>query len=132
MKKLIFCAFAAVTLLSSCKKNNDECKLSETAVVGTFKVTSATANGVSIPLSQLMDACELDDTYTFNADKSFKYTDAGVICNPSETYTATWSFSGNTLTFDGDGYNVESFDCNTVALGQSFNGAKYVTTFTRQ
>jgi Lipocalin-like domain/Prokaryotic membrane lipoprotein lipid attachment site len=133
MKKTILFAFVALALLAGCKKTKDQvCDLSEASIIGTYKLTGLTANGQSV-LTVFLEQCELDDTYTFNADKSFVYTDAGIICAPPGTTSGNkWYLTGKIFSFDGTAYNVESFDCHSVILSDSTSGIKSVLTLSRQ
>jgi Lipocalin-like domain len=138
MKKTILCAFAAFALLSSCKKSKDQvCDLSEASIAGTYKITAVSVNGVPLSASDLANflgnACEADDTYTLNTDKTFTYNDAGIVCSPSGSYKgANWSLTGNTIFFDGESENVDSYDCTSMTLSEPFQGGKISITYTRQ
>lgn len=50
-------------------------------------------------------ACEIDDTYTFNANNTYTYSDAGVSCSPDGSGSGTWSISANKFIWDGDTQN---------------------------
>jgi hypothetical protein len=62
------------------------------------------------------EACEIDDNLILNADGTYQYLDAGIICSPAGNDAGTWSVNGNTLETDGDLANIESFDCKNLVL----------------
>ncbi|MEO6405744.1 MAG: lipocalin family protein [Ferruginibacter sp.] len=137
MKKLLgLIAFSGI-LFSSCKKDNN-CDLNSASVAGSYKITSLkykqTPSSPEVDLYNSLSACEKDDIYIFDSNGSFNYQDAGTICNPSGSYNSSWSLSGNTLTYDGDAYNVSSFNCSNMSLtGNSLfvSGDVATATFVR-
>lgn len=116
------------------------CTLSDAALAGKYKISTVKykvnsstpeVDGKSI----LFESCQLDDTYTFKANHSLEYADAGTICEPNGSYTSTWSLAGNILNLDGSNLKVEAFSCNSLTISQTdiFNeGDKGTVTFTRQ
>ncbi|HEY8401316.1 MAG TPA: lipocalin family protein [Cytophagaceae bacterium] len=98
MKKLLFKAFAALTLLvavTSCSKNKSEIiakswKGTELEVAGGTKLSADDIGGVN---------------YTFNQDGSFTYTEA------AKTHDGTWSLNEDgsklTLVYEEENRTVE-------------------------
>ena len=141
MKKLLFFSFGLI-ILSSCNKDKDKtCNRDMAGISGTYKITAVrykatpTSAEADYYAAFFPDACERDDSYVFNSNGTFAYNDAGVVCTPSNSYTSTWSVSGNTMTVDGDAGNIDDFNCNSLTLSISdyFNtGDKLTFVFTRQ
>ncbi len=61
--------------------------------------------------NQPIPACEADDTYTFNENGSFEYSQGALKCSPgsASTETGTWKVTngGNTLSFPIDGVAID-------------------------
>ena len=140
MKKIL-ASCLIVSLLISCKKDKKEdCTLSMAAISGNHKITAvrykATPASPEVDYynSIYTDPCERDDVFSFNANGTYVFTDAGVVCTPSNSDTGNWSQSGNTVTIDGDAANVESFNCTTLTVsltGYFVAGDKITIVFTR-
>ena len=141
MKKLLFISFGLI-FLSSCNKDKDKtCNRDVAGISGTYKVTAVrykatpTSSEVDFYATLFPDACERDDQWVLNSNGTFAYNDVGVVCTPSNSYTSTWSLSGNILTVDGDAGNIDDFNCSslTLSITDYFNtGDKLIVVFTRQ
>jgi Lipocalin-like domain len=134
MKKNLFGILALTTIISfaSCKKSEEAtCPLSAATIVGTYKVSTIKVNGVDVT-SAIIDACQRDDTYTFNVNGSYVTTDAGVVCSPNNNDSSTWSLAGNTLIFDGDTATLSDFSCNGFTVTVINGTQTQVGTFVRQ
>jgi hypothetical protein len=120
--KNFYPAVIMLAFLFSCSKPNDDCTTSTASIAGTYKTTSityranATAPEVDYYSISMPEACEIDDNLILNADGTYQYLDAGIICSPAGNDAGTWSVNGNTLETDGDLANIESFDCNNLVL----------------
>ena len=125
MKKIL--CTAAILCLFSCKKDDE---LTKENLVGTYRQTAETENGVNTWNTSNYDPCEMDNTYQLKADNSFVYTDAGTVCTPSINYTGTWSLNDKTLTVDGGSLNVESFNGKKLVLKETSTNT--VITLERQ
>jgi len=140
MKKILLYSLV-ILLFTTCKKDKDEnCTLSVSAAAGSYRVTAVTYR--QTPTSSEQDyyntlfpnPCERDDTFTFNANGTYNYVDAGIKCAPPGDSQGTWSLSGNTVTIDGDPGNVQSFNCSTWVVSVNDNivvGDRLTITFTR-
>lgn len=140
MKKTL-AFFLVIVMFVSCNKDKeDECTLSANAVSGNHRITAVrykatpTSAEVDYYTTLYTDPCERDDVFNFNANGTYVFTDAGVVCSPSNSDNGTWSLSGNTVTIDGDPANVDSFNCTTltVSISDYFAvGDKITIVFTR-
>jgi hypothetical protein len=134
MKKIFGSAFLALIVLSSCEKDKDDCPTDVVSLSGTYKLTAATVTiaGTTTDEYAAREACEKDDLYILAADGSLTYQDAGTACNPSGSYSSTWSVSGNTITIDGETFTIESFDCDNLKVTASGLGYSAKATFNKQ
>jgi hypothetical protein len=139
MKKLLFSVTLAALTLISCKKDKDECATNSDTLAGNYRITSAqykqTPTSTSIDYLAFLDACERDDIYALVAGGVFNYQDAGTVCVPPGGYSGTWSYTGTTLTIDGEATTIQSFDCTTlVTVFSDVNtaGDKLTITFVKQ
>ena len=139
MKKLFF--FLAITafVFSSCKKKDKDCSLSEANLVGSYKVASikykASATSSEEDVTNQVDACERDDVFTFNADHTLVYTDAGAACSPNGDDSGNWSLAGSVLSIDSDAGTVEEFSCKGFTLFANdilTSGDKVSVNYTKQ
>jgi hypothetical protein len=108
MKKLFFSAAIAALALSSCKKDNgDEQKaITKESIIGDYKITSVIIkNGTtevdvfnnSNPDFNWYEACKKDDLFKLKASDVFEYMDAGTVCSGDQSYTDSWSLTGNAI-----------------------------------
>lgn len=143
MKKSILSVLALAVLgLSSCEKDkDDDCALSDSAIVGTYKMVAwgNITSGVQTDMfATYLDACDRDDTYTLNADHTYVLTDAGMECSPAEHDTGTWMLSNGVLsisaittddiTGDVQEFNCDGFKVSFIDMGGGTNSM----TFQRQ
>ena len=143
MKKLILAITVITLAVASCKKKNDDdkqCEVTVASLSGTYRLTAikykVSANTSEQDVTDdFLEACQRDDNYVLSANGVVEYEDAGTVCNPDESYTSTWSVSGNTIVIDGDGGTVESFNCTTLRVyteGEIIAGDKVTLVFTKQ
>lgn len=140
MKRLFFSAAIAALALTSCKKDKgDEQKaITVENIIGDYKLTSQTSKvegtGQTNDDMLSLDACEKDDLFQFKTGGVFQFKDAGLVCDPDESYTGKWSMQNNILSIDGSTINgtitsltnskIEITATNTVL------GVKLITTAT--
>ena len=117
-----FIVLIACGLLSTiaCKKSNSTPPpLTKENVAGAYKftaeVTTATDNTSTDVYSQYQP-CVKDDIWTFNTDNSFVVTDAGVVCDPSDGWTGSWSLDGENITLAGMNGTVTKWDGSTFEV----------------
>jgi hypothetical protein len=78
--------------------------------------------------------CVQDDIYTFAAGGTYAYTDAGMSCSPSGSYTnGTWAITNNNFIWDGDitapFYVIKSFSCSKMVHNYSFTQTSGAVTY---
>ena len=138
MKKISLIAVLLSTMLFSCKKDDEKCELSQSAFVGSYKVTAlkykASTSTPEIDEFAILPACEKDDVITFNSNGSTTYTDAGTVCVPDGNYTGTWNLTGSTIVSDGEIGTVTYFDCNgtTITFAGTSVGELTTVSLSRQ
>jgi len=108
-------------ILSCNKENDDDCSVTVSNLSATYRLTAMkykqTSNSAEQDYLLLLPACEKDDQIKLNANMSYDYVDAGIICSPPGNDQGTWALNGNTITSNGllNG-TIESFDCTTLIL----------------
>lgn len=142
MKPILLFLAISILAFASCKKDkeNEDCTLTETNLVGSYKVTSvkykASASSTEIDyIDVFFDPCEKDDILTLNANHTYNYSDAGVTCSPNGNYDGDWSLNGNVLSVDGDPGTLENFDCsgfNAIGTDIYTQGDRVSLTYTKQ
>ncbi len=140
MKRTIAFLFLVTVFVSCNKDKNENCSLSVNAVAGNHKISAvrykATPSSAEVDYYTTLytEPCERDDVFTFNSNGTYVFTDAGIVCTPSNSDNGTWSLSGNTVTIDGDAANVDNFNCTTLTVSMSdffAPGDKIIIVFTR-
>ena len=144
MKKILILTFGAIAIFSSCKKKDDTpatCEVSVAGIAGNYKLTkieAVAAGSATDVTSSLIDPCERDDIFQFNSNKSLTYQDAGTACSPSSSGSGTWDVTGGKLvvTHSGNGPDIVSGsvtnNCTNMVVDDSFGGATFRYTFTKQ
>jgi hypothetical protein len=131
---------ALVALLGSCKKDSSSAPATAgetTLTTGTWKITASTSiveypapiGTQTVNLYDMFNACEIDNIYTFNANKSVTSDEGPTKCNaadPQTTTEGTWALSNNDtkLTTNGGGFNITA---DVLTLDNSTLKIKYVT-----
>ncbi|MGI4741031.1 MAG: hypothetical protein ACRYG7_38170 [Janthinobacterium lividum] len=146
MKKLILC-LSAVAVLGACKKDSDTTPTPTPTASRTDLLTAKpwqastvnlTLSGIPIPSSQFITACQLDNTYKFNTDKTLVIDEGATKCNTTDpqTTSGTWAFSNTDQTkvtlvvpgsvFNGD-FDIKTLSATTLQLNttQSLSGLSY-------
>jgi len=159
MKKIILSVAVLAILFTGCKKKEDNPAPSTTTKTKTEYLTahswkiSGSVSDVTIDAddnsntpdtkdlwSQFYDACEKDDVFTFAANGTGTFTDAGTPCTPSNSQDITWTLTNNgvivvTILGNGSfGLTIVSIDDNTLKLSyptqQDPNGKDFIVTET--
>ena len=119
MKKLLFSVTLAALTFISCKKD-DDCETSTASLSGNYRQTAikykATPTSPEQDFFAALDACEKDDILALSSNGAYNYQDAGTVCVPNGSYSGTWSYSGSTITVDGDVATIQSFDCTSLVI----------------
>jgi len=146
MKKILGLSFLAITLFSSCKKDDPTptCTLSATSILGTYKTTGATtqadAQSPIVDDYATWDACEKDDLITLSAGGIFATSEGATSCTPpTDPISANWTLSGSNLIITYMGISlpavtISDFTCNSFKITSvdATTGEISVSTLTRQ
>ena len=119
MKKFLPVLFAFALFSSACKKSQDAPPpITKENLAGAYKIIAdvATTDGVSTDVYANYQTCAKDDIWTFNTDSSLVVTDAGVVCDPSGSWSNTWSLEGTTITVAGQSGTVTKFDGSIMEI----------------
>lgn len=125
MKKLILPFSILALLFTSCSSDDDATASTQDPFIGTWSYYKYLENGVEQPL----DPCENEETIVVseNGDFSAVYYDDNIDgdCVLDETFTGTWSNSGNSIyDFTGDEGATSSlitFEGNTFYFIDSYD-----------
>jgi hypothetical protein len=127
-KTLIPAALLLIVTHSSCKKNDvaNNCEKTVASIAGTYTVVKLEigTSGTFLDVTNLLDACQLDDKLILKTDRTSNYQDLGVVCTPSESSTGTWDINtAGKMTIATNGgaadistADITSFDCSTLVL----------------
>jgi hypothetical protein len=146
MKKIAFILMAGIVTFTACKKTTEDvvtapstCELTAAGITGSYKNTKVeviTQTGFLDVTSSYLDLCERDDTYNFNANGAFVYTDAGTTCSPNGSGTGAWGVNAGKITLNasGGGYDFSSATlsdnkCTSFVVTDGANAVRY--TFTK-
>ena len=138
MKKLLFSVTLAALTLISCKKDKD-CETSTASLSGNYRQTAIkykqTPSSTEQDVFANLPACEKDDILVLNSNGSYNYQDAGTVCTPNGSFSGTWSYSGSTITINGEAATIQSFDCSSLVIyieNQLAPGDRVTTTLVKQ
>jgi hypothetical protein len=115
--KTVLPAFAILTLLFSCKK--DDAVKPSYDVTGKYLITKLVFQSKGNPDQDLlagMPDCAKDDLLVFSADSTFTKEDGAVSCGDDTPAPVTWYTKGNKMQIDGVQSVIISFDKRTLVL----------------
>jgi hypothetical protein len=102
MKKLILISSVFSIAFVSCKKKDTSTPITytkaDTLQNGQWKLASATAAGGLLDLTTSMSACQKDNLYTFNADKTITVDEGATKCattDPQSKTDGNWALLNN-------------------------------------
>lgn len=118
MKQIIVISILAISIFSSCKKDDPApavCNLSTNNLMGTYKLTSIMYKAdTATPETELFsyfDDCQKDDIYTFSTDSVYTISEGLTTCSPTNAFTGNWYLNGTNLFLDGTPGTVTDFSC---------------------
>lgn len=137
-----------VTIISlftfSCSSDDDNSNPSNTpgsttanqaALIGTWKFTSSSVNGVTDTNFWICDFEETyqitDNTITINYYADPSGNDGGN-CELEGSNTTNYSISGNTITVEGYAQEITTLNATTLVLKEIYEGDTYTETYTKQ
>jgi hypothetical protein len=142
IKKLFVVAFISIAAFacSSDDDNSGTTEVTQAKLIGTWKFTSSTTNGV---LDTDFYTCDFEDTYEISATSiTITYYwdpsgEDGSNCELDGTYAFNYSINGNTLSNDeGESTKVLTLNDTTLVFEDTevYEGTTYVytETFTKQ
>lgn len=97
MKKIALFLLIGSLGFTACKKKDKETSKADLLVQGNWKLTTANLNGL-LDLLTTFEACQKDNYYLFNADKSLSVDEGPTKCTtsaPQRSSDGNWSLSGN-------------------------------------
>lgn len=124
-------AITVITLfmLSSC--NNDDDNGSSTSIIGTWKMVSATVNGIDDT-----DECDLLSTVSFTDTQITTVDYYGNNCDSFDSNTGNYSVNNSTLTltYSDETFvvQIETLNATTLAIKEVMGNQTYIATFERQ
>jgi hypothetical protein len=140
MKKIIsgLAAFAFLALIVfSCKKEKTDEGVKDITptvanVSGSYTISKITLK--NIPTGQEQEQtypdCKKDDQLNFNADMTFNYVDAGIVCQYPGDWTGIWALpTSSTLETDGSPSTIIKFNGTELNLSAEFDENNSVITY---
>lgn len=135
MKKMIrftLIAFAALIVLSSCKK--DDKSNTELLTAGNWKLVSEMEkvdNGNWVENIGSYSSCDLDDYIIFKTNNTYEFNEGASKCDPTDPQieTGIWAFEANEtkLSVDGEAADLKELSSSTLMISSSitFGGSIY-------
>lgn len=96
--KIIIACLASFPLFVACKKKEKTPTKQEYLMQGKWKLESATAAGGLIDLKSSLKACQTDNIYTFNADKTITVDEGATKCSDTAQQNSkdgSWALQNN-------------------------------------
>lgn len=137
MKKIILSLISLSMIFVSCKKDKDKknCSFTQTAVAGTYKLTSVKVNGQEV-LELFLSDCEMDDLFLLNANGTYLQQEAAVKCPDGHDEEGNWHITGDEIFLDfidNAGFKVTNYACKDIIAAKSDpDGDQTGYTLTRQ
>lgn len=139
-KKYIMLVFPALILASSCRKNDKldwDKNITPTVqnIHGVYAIKGARWGDLNVFDNSFPDAnavrqCDKDDIYRLNEDFSYKVSDIGVVCSPSNNESATWSLiDSKTIRLNNDIGTIYYFDGTKLVIKYRINGNRLTVSF---
>ena len=136
MKKLLLLLSAFTLLFISCEEEDESHEIE-----GTWQLTSGSSIDGDETYTYDIEGCEANTTFTFDGstlttndfyseevynEETQEYEDGECL---SESFTESYSISGNTITVDGDSltYTI-SGDTLTITYTEEYEGETYTST----
>ena len=86
----------------------------------------------SFPDANAVRPCDKDDIYRLNADFSFKVSDIGIVCSPTNNETGTWSLiDSKTLRLNNDIGTIYYFDGTKLVIKYRINGNRLTVSLVK-
>lgn len=129
MKKRNFLLIALVAVFSAalffaCSKDDEKTKI-EMITSGSWRMTAATCEpaipGVGNNIFVLMESCQKDNIYTFNANGTKLEDEGATKCNPDDpqTVNGTWEFAENETKVILDKNTENEMTLTIISLSES-------------
>lgn len=140
MKKILVLGILSLVVVSSCKKDKEDCTTTVATITGNYKITAVTYKQTPASAETdvfdnpaFFDPCEKNVVHELKTGGAYTYNDPGTTCGGD--YDATWSLNGSVITIDGEDATIQSFDCTTlIAYAEAgfVPGDRITTTLVKQ
>lgn len=140
VKKVFLVSFSALAVFAACRKNerldwNDSVVPTPENIQGVYAIKGARWGNLNVFDNSFPDAnavrpCDKDDIYRLGPDYSFKVSDIGMVCSPTNNETGTWSLiDSKTLRLNHDFGTIYFFDGSKLVLKYKINGNWLTVSF---
>lgn len=132
MKKALTLCFLLITIASCSSDDNSETDENQASIIGTWKFTSSSTNGIS----DSIDTCDLLNTLVISNGQMSATEYWGTDCTETDIYSTGYTISGMSIsvTEGGESYTLEILTLNeaTLSIKEVDEGDVYIDTYTRQ
>lgn len=130
-KKALALCFLLITITSCSSDDNSETDDNQASIIGTWKFTSGSTNGVT----DSVEACDLLNTVVISSNQ-MNFTEYwGANCTEKDTYSISYTISGEliTITEGGESFtlNILTLNETTLSIKEVDEGDVYIETYTR-
>lgn len=131
-KNVITLCFLLITITSCSSDDNSETDDNQASIIGTWKFTSSSTNGVT----DNVEACDLLNMLVINSSQISITEYWGADCSETDIFTISYTISGKSITIieGGESYTLEILTLNerTLSIKEIDEGDVYIETYTRQ
>lgn len=132
LKRVLGLCMLLITIIACSSDDNSNSEENQAKLIGTWKFTSSTTNGVA----DSTEDCELLETLVISSSQVAVTDYWGDDCSESETYSISYTLNGNSITTTEEGVSYTSeiviLNNTTFTVKDVDDGDIYINTYTRQ
>ena len=132
LKRLLTLSLLLITIIACSSDDSSTTEDNQASIIGTWKFTSSSTNGVADDV----DTCDLLNTLVITSNQVTVTEYWGENCVETDTFTISYTISGNiiTITEGGETYTSEitTLNATTLSIKDVDEGDIYIETYTRQ
>jgi hypothetical protein len=132
LKRVLTLSLLLITIISCSSDDNSTTEDNQANIIGTWKLSSSSTNGVA----DTLDACDLQTTLVITSNQITITEYWGDNCMETDTYSISYTISGENITISESGVSytseITTLTSTTLSIKDVDEGDVYTETYTRQ